>query len=109
MQRTVLKKREDFAINLRKKKHSEIIQSKRKSNMQKAFERTIVASSGQDDSDQQAAAVSVDEFMEIRDVQHLDEVIANIDDPKYQSRERILMLRGIRQLTIHSQDYQIIN
>jgi len=106
MQRTVLKKREDFAINLRKKKHSEIIQSKRKSNMQKAFERTIVASSGQDESDQQ---VPVDEFMEIRDVQHLDEVIANIDDPKYQSRERILMLRGIRQLTIHSQDYQIIN
>jgi hypothetical protein len=49
MQRTVLKKREDFAINLRKKKHSEIIQTKRKSNMLKAFERTIVASSGQDD------------------------------------------------------------
>jgi hypothetical protein len=51
MQRTVLKKREDFAINLRKKKHTEIIQSKRKSNMQKAFERTIVASSGQDEGD----------------------------------------------------------
>jgi hypothetical protein len=49
MQRTVLKKREDFAINLRKKKHSEIIQTKRKSNMLKAFERTIVAFSGQDD------------------------------------------------------------
>ncbi len=67
MQRTVLKKREDFAINLRKKKHSEIIQTKRKSNMLKAFERTIVAFSGQDDGQQ----VGTEEFMDIKDLAHL--------------------------------------
>ena len=32
-----LKKREEFAISLRKKKHSEIITTKRKALMQKAF------------------------------------------------------------------------
>lgn len=41
----MLKKREEFAISLRKKKHSEMIESKRKLNTQKAFERTIMASS----------------------------------------------------------------
>ena len=39
----LLKKREDFAISLRKKKHSEIITTKRKAFMQKAFERTTGA------------------------------------------------------------------
>lgn len=42
-QQNVLKKREEFAISLRKKKHSEMIVSKRKFNMNKAFERTIHA------------------------------------------------------------------
>ena len=37
----VLKKREDFAISLRKKKHDEIVLSKRKAIMLKAFSRTI--------------------------------------------------------------------
>jgi hypothetical protein len=37
----VLKRREEFAVSLRKKKHSEIITSKRRSNMQKVFERTL--------------------------------------------------------------------
>ena len=33
----VLKKREEFAVTLRKKKHDELLQSKRKANMLKAF------------------------------------------------------------------------
>ena len=66
MQITVLKKREEFAINLRKKKHSEIIQTKRKFNMQKAFERTIVASSGNSEGE----LISMDDSMDIRDVSH---------------------------------------
>ena len=80
MQRTVLKKREDFAISLRKKKHSEIIQTKRRSNMQKAFERTVVASSQVDGESNQLGA---DNFMEIIDVNHLKDVIQNFDDPKF--------------------------
>ena len=80
MQRTVLKKREDFAISLRKKKHSEIIQTKRRSNMQKAFERTVVASSQVDGERNQLGA---DNFMEIIDVNHLKDVIENFDDPKF--------------------------
>lgn len=41
----ILKKREEFAVSLRKKKHSEIITTKRKVNMHKAFARTIIESS----------------------------------------------------------------
>ena len=41
-----LKKREDFAISLRKKKHSEIITTKRKAIMLKAFARTTEVTSG---------------------------------------------------------------
>lgn len=99
MQRTVLKKREDFAISLRKKKHSEIIQTKRRSNMQKAFERTVVVSTQQDGDSNHLGA---DNHMEIMDVNHLKDVILNFDDPKFPSEQRILMLRGIRHLTIHS-------
>ena len=80
MQRTVLKKREDFAISLRKKKHSEIIQTKRRSNMQKAFERTVVASSLLDKDNNQLGA---DEYTEIIDVNHLNDVIQNFDDMKF--------------------------
>jgi hypothetical protein len=80
MQRTVLKKREDFAISLRKKKHTEIIQTKRRSNMQKAFERTVVASSQIEGQTNQPGA---DNFMEIIDVNHLKDVIQNFDDPKF--------------------------
>lgn len=75
-----MKKREDFAISLRKKKHSEIIQTKRRSNMQKAFERTVVASSQVDGESNQLGA---DNFMEIIDVNHLKDVIQNFDDPKF--------------------------
>lgn len=75
-----MKKREDFAISLRKKKHSEIIQTKRRSNMQKAFERTVVASSQVDGERNQLGA---DNFMEIIDVNHLKDVIENFDDPKF--------------------------
>ena len=41
-----LKKREEFAISLRKKKHSEIITTKRKAIMLKAFARTTEVTSG---------------------------------------------------------------
>ena len=41
----ILKKREEFAVSLRKKKHTEIITTKRKANMHKAFARTIIESS----------------------------------------------------------------
>jgi sensor histidine kinase YesM len=67
-----LKKREDFAISLRKKKHTEIIQTKRRSNMQKAFERTVVASSLQDGDGKHLGA---ENSMEIIDVNHLKDVI----------------------------------
>ena len=67
-----MKKREDFAISLRKKKHSEIIQTKRRSNMQKAFERTVVASSQIEGEVNKPGA---DNFMEIIDVNHLKDVI----------------------------------
>lgn len=71
--------------------------------MQKAFERTVVASSLQvGDSSSQLGA---DDHMQIIDVNHLREVIQNIDDQKFPIESRILMLRGIRHLTIHSQDY----
>jgi hypothetical protein len=96
--RTVLKKREDFAISLRKKKHSEIISTKRKANMQRAFERTIVSSS-------EASHLGLDEHMEIRDLLHLSQVIQYLDAVDTQPSDRILMLRGIRYLTIHCDDY----
>ena len=40
-----MKKREDFAISLRKKKHTEMIESKRRAHIQKSFQRTVMAQS----------------------------------------------------------------
>jgi hypothetical protein len=37
-----MKKREEFAVSLRKKKHSEILSTKRKAHMMRAFERTTL-------------------------------------------------------------------
>lgn len=96
--RTVLKKREEFAISLRKKKHSEIISTKRKANMQRAFERTIVSSSD-------ATQLGLDDHMEIKDLLQLSQVIQYLDALETQPSDRILMLRGIRCLTIHCDDY----
>ena len=46
--------------------------------MQKAFERTVVATSNQDGD-----VNHLDDHMEIMDVNHLNDVIQNFDDQKY--------------------------
>lgn len=91
---TVMKKREDFAISLRKKKHSEMIETKRRANIQKSFQRTVLAQSGADA-----------EFMSITDEYTLNQCIAYLGAP---TSERLLILRGIRILTMSkSLDYKL--
>ena len=67
----LLKKREDFAISLRKKKHSEIITTKRKAFMQKAFERTTGADGLQDLAGQESALINDEESL-VRAIELLD-------------------------------------
>ena len=105
MDQTVLKKREDYAISLRKKKHSEMISTKRRTNIQRAFERTIMAQSVEGSSDSQGVDVS---HMEIKDEHTLAQVIEYLDSPQTPSADRLLMLRGIRFLTVAAgNDYKI--
>jgi hypothetical protein len=86
----VLKKREDFAISLRKKKHDEIVLSKRKSLMLKSFSRTI-------------AHKGDEPYTLILDESTLLATILNLDLPPSKLKspdQRLLDLRGIRHLTV---------
>ena len=85
----VMKKREDFAISLRKKKHIEMVATKRKANIQKCFER-IVGKQGLYDPN-----TGAQRFM-IKDEHTLLQVIEFIDSPSTAKEDRHMMLRELR-------------
>ena len=98
-----MKKREDFAISLRKKKHTEMVQSKRRANTQKAFERTIQGSSVSGSSLEQIP------HMEIKDISAMAQVIAFLDSPEVQSDNRLMILRGLRVTTLSATNIELID
>lgn len=87
-----MKKREEFAITLRKKKHDEMIQTKRRNNIQRAFERTTHSVTTLESESQLP-------IIEIKDVPMLDHYINMIDQIPPGAEERLMILRGIRVLT----------
>lgn len=99
-----IKKREEFAISLRKKKHTEIITTKRKALMQRAFESTTSAS---DASLGVSKEHSSGEFIEINSEAALLRYIDLIDKVTPGEPERIKYLKSLRNLTISSQDYRL--
>lgn len=97
--REVMKKREDFAISLRKKKHNEMVNTKRRANIQKCFERIVNKQGGASDSMAQT--------FQIKDEHTLLQVIHFIDSSTTAGEDRLLMLRQLRQLTLNQEDYKL--
>lgn len=94
----VLKKREDFAISLRKKKHHEMITTKRRANMQKAFERTIQNSCNQ--NNKSSENYEDGPFIDIKDENSLNELIMHID-LGITNEDLLLIVRTLRLITIN--------
>jgi hypothetical protein len=95
---SVLKKREDFAISLRKKKHNEMISTKRKANMHRAFERTIQQIAPTNDQG------TMKNSIQIRDSHTLNTILGHIDYPALNNDERLMLLKSIREMTITVND-----
>eukprot|EP00347_Sterkiella_histriomuscorum_P003385 403364502 len=102
----VLKKREDFAVTLRKQKHDALLQSKRRANMQQVFERTMRSMSQNGGNLSNSNRMNdVNDFIEIKDVNQLNQMVHYLGMPNSNAEERLRVLRSIRNLTVtHSQN-----